>query len=242
MRGIHMFQMDFSKVQIGKIFMELRYKDVFSFPEQRYKILDKLSKKYPEVNAEFNERVSLFNPEKRISIHISMNHIIIDWDKPPNLNEFLKVARSIIDDVKRILKIEVIFRIGIRNFIQHQVSKPEEATKYIMSRYFSANANKTSDIADEIYTTAVSLSGRKKNVKFNLNVNYQQNQVIQGSLNQILAETVSHFIIADVDVFKDTNVNLGNLEGFFRDVQEFNDQRVIAYLKGVEGASYVTQN
>jgi hypothetical protein len=237
-----MFQLDFNDMQIGKSFMELRYKDVFSFPEKRYKILDKLSRKYSEVLADYNDRVSLLNPEKNISVHISMKNIIVDWEKPPSVTDFLKVTESIIDDVRKILNIEVIYRIGIRSFIQYKISNPQEATKYIMSRYLSSNANKTSDLADEIYNSSVALSGRKKSLKFNLNVNYQQNQIIQGSLNQVLSEVVYHYLTADVDVFKDSNIKLGNMDGFFKEVKEFKEKKVLSYLKTVEGVSYVAQN
>ncbi len=72
-----MFQIDFSLMKMDTIFVEFRYNDIFSLPEYKFKLLDKLTQKYPVYNIDNADRVILFQPDKEIEIQIGINRMLI---------------------------------------------------------------------------------------------------------------------------------------------------------------------
>jgi hypothetical protein len=231
---INMLHLDFTKVKNNNSFLELRFKDVFSLPKDKYRILEKLADKYPAYNFDSPERVSLANPDKKIHIHVHLNRLIIEWENPPNLSDFLKVVKPTIDDIVRILKIQHFSRTGIRVYFNYYTNSPEEAFSYISNRYYSSSAKKYESIADEIFAPKIQFSGRKGSLKFNLTISYEQQHTIQGSVGQQLNESVRHSILFDIDAFKDTNLNANNLKQYFTDVEELINNRLFEYIKTVE--------
>jgi hypothetical protein len=229
-----MFQLDPTNKRIGKIFLEIRYKEVFSLPEKKYKILDKLTKKYPEYNIDSPDRISLFNPEKRIQIHIHLNRLIIDWDDPTSVGDFIRLAKSVITDIKNILHIETVSRFGLRALLQYKEKNREAIESYILNRFLKSNAIPIEEIADEVFAPRLHFSGRKGKNFFNLAIGHQQEQIIEGNFTGKMNAHVNDFLLVDVDQYRDGNLNINRGLSLLDDFERFLDQKIPEYLRRVE--------
>lgn len=230
-----MLHLNLAQQKIGKIFLEIRHKEIFTLPEKKFKILEKFTKKYPDYNIDSPERIILINPEKQIQIHISINRILIDWDSPTSVDEFIKICNSVLGDLKNIITIEKVSRIGLRTFFQYKEGNQKDIENYIFNRYFSSGAKPTEMIADEIFAPRVHFSGRKGKLTFNFAVSYQQEQLIHANLKGPVDSQTNNYFLADVDVYREGSLNIGTVTQFLDEYHDFIKTNVPNYLKKVEG-------
>lgn len=230
-----MLHMDFENLRLQKSVIEIKHKEVFSLPENKFKILEKLNEKFPNYDINKSDRLLLFNAEERKQINIELNRLIIDWDEPTSFNSFIKFSQSIFNEINKFLKVDTAFRIGLRSFWVLRTQNQQEAFDYIFNRYFSPNSrNNSTLITDEILNPSIRFSGRKGNFKFNLGISYQEHHFVEGIRNKIITEKVDDSILLDVDNYRE-NYNLKQISSFFSEVDEFVMNKLIQYLRSVEG-------
>lgn len=230
-----MLHLNLNQKKYGKIFLELRYKEIFSLPEKKFKILDKLTKKYPEYNADSPDRISLMNQEKQIQVHIHINRLVIDWDAPTSIQDFNKISKSVIQDLKTIVQIESPTRIGVRTFLQFKSDSQKEVENYIFNKYFSSNAKSIEILGDEMYNPRLQLSGRRGKNLFNLAFAYQQEQILEGELHKPMFTTINNFFSVDADIYREGSFNINSVNPFLDEVGDFLETPLINYIKKVEG-------
>lgn len=227
-----MFQLNLNSLQPGRTFCELRFKEVFSLPEQKFKLADKLSKKYPEVIMNQADQVVFIDQIRKIQIVVQINRILIEWSETPSLIEFSKVANSIITTVKNTLGISEIKRIGVRTYLNLNVQGPEEAYNYIVNRYIHPKLiNNINLITDEILNPQVSFSGRKGSLFFNLILNYQLEQIIEGQLTKPIVQKLNNYLTVDLDLYKQGNIN--KIDKFFDEIVAFSE-KIPDFLRNIE--------
>ncbi|MEH7110648.1 hypothetical protein [Bacillus sp. JJ1764] len=228
-----MLHLNMSTKKVTKIFLELRYKEIFSLPENKFKILDKLSKNFSEFDTNQADRIVMFSPEKRLTAHIFINRLTIDWDDPTSITDFNKICAHFIKTLNSVIKIEEPKRIGIRTFLGFKVENQKEIENYILNKFFSANAKNTSEIADEIYNPRLQISGRKGNILFNFGIGTFQEQIIQGELPKPAFAVVNNYLNFDIDVYKESGISVNNPDSFLNTTQDFIDNKMIQYIKSV---------
>lgn len=229
-----MIHLNMNNFKFNKIFIEIRYKEVFSLPEKKYKILEKFAHKFQSYDSNSLESITFVDHDKEINFQIHINRIIIDWDKPNNIEEFNKICTSYVNEVRKILNIQSAERIGCRIFYTNKVDSEKEVSSYIINKFFANNAKPTELIADEVLSPAIKFSGRKGTNYFNLAISYQQEQVIQGQFNGPVNSVENHNFLADLDVYRQ-NYNLSRVKEFISEVNTFANNNLISYLKSVEG-------
>lgn len=205
-----------------KIFLEIRFKDSFKLPlpETKYSILDKFSKKYPAYNTESPENFSFFNPETQQKIHLQLNRFVVDWDNPKTLDDFIKSANADANFIFKILGVEDIIRVGIRTLNSFQGDNQKDISDYLFN-HFSTPKIKSRGFADEYFNPHVQFSGKKGSLSFNLAVNYQQQQTIQGTINQVFNQTIRDLLVVDLDCYKE-NIKISKLHTFFSEIKNLN--------------------
>jgi hypothetical protein len=230
-----MLHLNIEKKRFNKIFLELRFKEIFSLPDYKYKILDKLSKGFTNFDTNQPDRISMFNQEKRLNVHININRILIDWDQPPSIQEFTKVSLNLIRSLNSIVTLEDIKRIGVRSFLVFPTESDKEVESYIINKYFSTNARNTTNFADQIFNPSINFSGRKGPLLFNFGVVLTQEQIIQGEVTRPLYAEMNHYLTYDVDVYRELGVKVNNLEKFLSSTVKLVDESLLHYIKSVEG-------
>lgn len=230
-----MLHINYSSKKYTKIFLELRYKEIFSLPENKFKILDKLSSKFSEFDANQPDRITMLDPQKRINVNIFINRLTIDWDEAPSITDFTKYCNSLIKTLRSVITIEEPKRIGIRSFLCFKSENNKEIDDYILNKYISPNARNITNFADELSNPRVNLSGRKGSLLFNLGIGITQEQIIEGDLSRPLYGVINNYLTFDIDNYKESGININNLESYFKSVNEYVDTQIIEYIKRVEG-------
>jgi hypothetical protein len=230
-----MLHLNVSSKKMHKIFLEIRYKEIFSLPENKFKILDKLSNKFTDFDINQPDRITMMDSQKNIIVHIFINRLTIDWEQPPSIRDFVKYANALIQTIRSVIRIEQTKRIGIRTFMNFPVTSPQVADQYIMNRYFSNNTRPTTDLADDAGNARIQFSGRKGSFHFNLAIASTQEQIIEGLISEPVQAVVNNYLTYDVDVYRESGINIQNLDSFFKAAIEFVDIKVIDFIKRVEG-------
>jgi hypothetical protein len=229
-----MFQINFEELKKpNRIFTEIRYKPIYSLPENKYKILDRLSDKFSAHNIT-EESISLLDPNKGIQYFIEMGRLVIDWDKPSNIKEFSKICKPVINVVSEILKINKFERVGIRTFLVNEVNSLEDVFNYISQKFIHPNAQRFSLLGGKNITEPlVKFSGNKADYKYNLAVTFQQEQTIEAGFNTNITNVFRNLFLVDIDVYKVGEIKANNAISFFEDVEDFIYKNVFNYLKGI---------
>jgi hypothetical protein len=225
--------LNLDQMELSKVFVELRHREVFSLPDNKYKILDKLTPKYPGYNIEQPDLISLINPEKQIQIHSHLNRLIFDWDAPVSLKEFYTESAEVVDTITSVLKIDVVVRTGLRIHWKQRFNNQIDIVRYIMDNFVTHNVRNTSQLCDEIFEPNIKFSGRKGTLKFNLNVGVIQEQIIQGTLNNPVTHITNHYLLVDLDIYRDVNQKPKNISHFYRDAEEFINNHFKKYILNI---------
>lgn len=229
-----MFQLDLSNYKLSKVFLEIKYKEIFSLPEKKFKIMDKIGHKFSDYDINSPDRISLVDGDKKLQVHIHINRLVIDWDLVPSYNDFIKVCQSLLKDLKPLLSFQEINRVGIRSMVNFPCNNQEEVTNYLINRYFSNGAKKTEFIGDIVANPRISFSGTRKTIKFNFGLNYQQEQLIESGISGNVTNSIYHYLSTDIDVYKE-NININKIDNFFIESKDFFENNLIKYMKNVEG-------
>ncbi|AQU73807.1 hypothetical protein [Priestia megaterium] len=211
-------------MRLGKAVIEIRYQEAFKLPtsDVKYKIVDKMvHKKYPNYNIEQPENLSFFNPEKELQFHVGINRILIDWDQPSNLSEFVKMAIPDINFILKEINVHQVDRVGFRNFYLAPFSSQQEVTDILFKNFISPKLKQPS-FADTYFSPQVGFSGKKGKLNFNLNLRYQQEQIIHGSNTTLLQNTINDYLVTDFDCYQE-NVKQTKLETFFTHSKDMNN-------------------
>lgn len=225
-----MVSINIDNMVLEKIFIEFRYRNAFSLPEHKYKILEKYSQQYPLYNTEQPEALILFNSEKGRRVDIFIDRMVMDWDQPSTIGEFVAEVNSIVEHITKMLKIEVLLRVGMRGHWVIKNLNPQDINNTILHRFYSDSAKRTDGFADEIFDPSIRISGRKMNIKFNLAVSHQQQQVFEGPPGNMNPVAEYHNLLADIDVYRDNNMNVKALATFLKEAEGFIYKNVKEYL------------
>lgn len=228
-----MLHLNFNNFSLDKIFIEVRFKDSFKLPlaETKYKILDKLSKKYSAINTDNPEQLSFLKPESNQQLHIQLNRIVFDWDKYNNLDEFVKSSYADLTYILKILEVNDIIRVGFRTFHHFDnVGTQSAINEFVFKEYLSPKL-KSANFADEYFNPKVQISGKKGLNFFNLSISYAQEQIIESNFNQIMNQQIRDLLLVDLDGYRE-NLKVAKLLGFLNEIKELNS-KLPDYLKSV---------
>ncbi|MED4749907.1 hypothetical protein [Brevibacillus choshinensis] len=223
---------ELQQTQLGKVFVELRHKEAFSLPDVRFKILDKTITNFPNYNMDAPDKLSVINPNKGQFGHFFLNRSVFDWDEPQSLQAFFKESLQLFDTVLPILKIDVLHRVGFRVQWKMKFNDKETVSKYIMNNYFKENFLQH-DLADDIYEPGIRFSGRKGTIRFNFQLTTLHEQIMEAAINGPVKQQENHFLLIDLDVYRDNNQNPRNLNNFFRDANDFINNQFSNYLSNL---------
>lgn len=219
-----MIHLNFDTFKTEKIVFELRFKEAFKLPisDTKYKILDRFTKKYSVYNTDNAESLSFMDPETNNQLHIQLNRILIDCDKPGSMDDFTKKFYPDITFISSILDIKEFIRVGFRTFHSFEGNNASSISEYIFKEYISADF-KSPKLADEFFNPLVQFSGKKGMLTFNFTISQQQEKVIQGTLgsNQVFNETIRDLMIIDLDCYKE-NIKSNKIDSFFTQVKAIN--------------------
>lgn len=207
----------------NKVFLELRFKESFKLPlnDTKYTLLDKFIKKYPSYNTENPESISMINHERQQQLHIQLNRIVIDWDKPSSIEDFYKSALADCNFILKTLEVDEIIRIGIRTLNSFEGNNQQAITEFIFRQYMTTKF-KSPSFADEYFNPSVQMAGRKGKLFFNLSLGYQQEQIIEADFNkQGMNQIIRDLLLVDLDSFRD-KIKTTKLQSFFADVKNLN--------------------
>lgn len=232
-----MLHLDYNSFNLNKSFIEIRYKDSFKLPidDTRYKILDKLTKKYTNYQAENRESLSFFENNKQL--HIQMNRIIIDWEKP-SLDEFIKSANSDINFILKTIEVSDILRIGFRTLHSFESNNQESIDQYIFKEYMTSGI-KSTKFADHYFNPRVQFSGKKSNNLFNMAFYYQKEQTIEGTLDfikPILNQNTRDLLVVDLDGYRE-NLKTAKIQPFLNEIKDLNRQ-LPDYIKSIRNDKF----
>lgn len=225
-----MININLDDMVLDKIFIEFRYRNAFSLPENKYKILEKYSEQYPLYNTEQQEALILFNSEKRRRVDIFIDRMVIDWDQPSSIGEFVSEVNDIVGAISKMLKIEVLLRVGLRGYWTIKSLESQDINNAILHRFYSDSAKRTDGFADEVFDPSIRISGRKGTIKFNLAVSHQQQLVFEGAPGSMSPVTEIHNLLADIDVYRENNMNVRTLSNFLKEAEGFIYKNVKEYL------------
>lgn len=225
-----MISINLDNMSLEKIFIEFRFRKAFSLPENKYKILEKYSEHYPLYNTDQPEALILFNPEKKRKVDIFIDRMVIDWEQPSSIGDFGDEVNNIVGFISKMLKIEVLLRVGLRGYWLIKNLNSQDINNTILHRFYSDSAKRTDGFADEIFDPSIRISGRKGNIKFNLAVSHQQQQVFEGAPGNMIPVAEFHNLLADIDVYRDNNMNVRNLGSFLKEAEGFIYKNVKEYL------------
>ncbi|MFE3973202.1 MULTISPECIES: hypothetical protein [unclassified Peribacillus] len=235
-----MLHLDFNSYTTDKSFIEVRFKDSFKLPltDTRYKILDKMSKKYSQHHSENPELLSFLDQSRQQQLHIQLNRIVIDWDKPNSLGEFIKSAVSDLTFVLKLMEVNEIIRIGFRTLHSFQSNSQEAIDQFIFKEYLTSKF-KSQQFADHYFNPRVQFSGKKGASLFNLAMYYQQEQTIESSFDPrmpIINKDVRDLLTVDLDGFRE-NFKVQKLQTVLNDLKELND-KLPDYIKSLRNDKY----
>lgn len=230
-----MLHLDYNTYKLEKIFIELRFKDSFKLPisDTKYKILDKLSKKYPLYNTQNPEAISLSNPEQRINVHIHLNRIIVDWDEPKSFEEFIKISLADCSFLLKCLDVTELQRLGLRTMHSYKGINQQSITEFMFKEFISPKL-KTPDFADTFKNPSIQFSGAKGSLEFNFALGYQQVQVIHGDLgtNKVNSQ-IRDLLMVDLDCYRES-VKVSKLQSLMNEIKEMN-LKLPNYLQKIKG-------
>jgi uncharacterized protein (TIGR04255 family) len=217
-----MLHLDPSSFKTDKIFMELRFKESFKLPlsDTKYRLLDKFSKKYPAFNTDNPENIILANHDRQEQLFIQLNRIVIDWNKPKSMEDFIKSAQADSNFILKLLEVEDIIRIGTRTINSFQGSNQNAVTEFIFKQYITSKF-KSSSFADEYFNPSVHLSGRKGKMHFNLTISYLQEQILEGTVNQLVNQQIRDLLAVDLDSYRE-NIKVSKMQSVFDEVKKIN--------------------
>lgn len=228
-----MLHLNYDTFKLTKIFAELRFKDSFKLPQNeiKYKILDKLSNKYQIYNNDNPEILSFFNPEKMQQVHIQLNRIFINWEKPEGFDDFIKSSQADCAFILKSLEVETVQRAGIRTINTFDGPNQSAINEFIFNHYLTTKF-KSNSFADDYFNPRIQLSGKKGKLFFNLGIGYQQEQIIEGKMNEILNQKTSDLLLVDLDSYRE-NIKVNKLSEFFTDAKNLNSS-LPDYIKSIK--------
>jgi uncharacterized protein (TIGR04255 family) len=231
--GVNMLHLDYSTFKIDKIFIEVRFKDSFKLPltDTKYTILEKLTKKYPAYNIENPEHIFLANPSEQKQIHVHLNRIIIDWDKPVSIDDFIKSSQADMAFLLRCLDVNDLIRVGIRTLSSYEGNNQNAISEFIFKEFISTKL-KSSDFGDEFTNPRVQFSGRKGSLFFNFALAYQQEQIIQGDLGAPLENQIRDLFLIDLDCYKE-NLKVSKLNTVLVEIKDMN-LKIPNYIRAIK--------
>jgi hypothetical protein len=232
-----MLHVNTNDLKLQKVFIEIRYRDNFLLPtEKRFTILHKLSDEHPIQFYEKLEQLSLLNPEKKRQINIFINRLVIDWDDPTTIDDFVNGTLVDMNFILKTLEINHIQRIGLRAFHSIECQNDKVISEYIFKEYLSPKFKSKETFADEISSPRIIFSGKRGSLLFNFSIGYQQQQIIEGQLNSQLNsvhQEIKHLLTFDLDCFQE-NLAVSKLEKFINAAKEQNNL-LPSYIKSLEG-------
>ncbi|WP_137744820.1 hypothetical protein [Robertmurraya siralis] len=229
-----MLHLNLNTFKFEKIFIEVRYKESFKLPltDIKFKILDKLTKKYPGYNIENPEQILLSNSEELKQLHIFLNRIIINWDNPNNIDDFIKSSQADLSFIFKCLEINSLNRFGFRTLGSFEGSSQNAISEFIFKEFVSPKLK--SPVFGDIYLNPrVQFAGKKGTLHFNFALEYQQNQTIHGNLgSQSMTTEIRNLLMVDLDCYKE-NVKVSKLENLLSEIKEQN-LKIPTYLKAIK--------
>ncbi|MCU5519709.1 hypothetical protein OCA41_05235 [Bacillus cereus] len=221
-----MLHLDFNNLKLDRVLIELRFQDTFKIglPEVRFKLLEKFTRKYSMYDNNNTEALGFYNPEKQMQLEIRLNRCLITWDQPNNLPEFLKSAKGDFSFLLSQLDINVLHRVGVRTFNSYEAQNQQVIDQFIFKEYLAPGVC-SPNFADEYFSPRVQMSGKKKGILFNLAISHQQEQVIQGKVNEIVNSKIHDTLVIDLDSYKE-NIKVSKLEPFLNDVRNLNEDSI----------------
>lgn len=230
-----MLKLDLDEMQKPqKTFLELRYEEAFSLPENKYKILNQFKGKFDGRDIQ-QDRISLNNSEQQIQYHILLNRLIIDWDKPTSIKEFARICKPIINIVSNVLEINKFQRAGIRTHLENPAKSSEEVHEFIGKKFLSKAAGHFETLGGKnISNPNISFNGNNGNLQYNLAIRYQQKQMIEGRLNNPITNHIKNSLLFDIDTFNQGNLKIADVNSLLINAERFIKNNVISYLQAVE--------
>ncbi|MEI5893160.1 TIGR04255 family protein [Bacillus cereus] len=233
-----MLHLNFDKVKLDRVLIEVRFKDNFKIglQEVRFKMLEKLTKKYSMYDTENAEALALFDPEKKMQLVIQLNRCAITCDEPTNLIEFIKSAKADFSFIFKQMEIDILNRVGVRtfNFFEGQDQKAIE--QFIFKEYLSSGIC-SPDFAEEYFSPQIRLSGKKSGMLFNLAIGHQQQQIIEGIINEVMNNKITDSLVVDFDCYKE-NTKVAKFETLLTTANNLNKE-CLNYLKAVKKGAMV---
>ncbi|MDA1797572.1 TIGR04255 family protein [Bacillus cereus group sp. BY8-1LC] len=233
-----MLHLNFEELKLDRALIEVRFKDNFKvgLQEVRFKMLEKLTKKYAMYDSENAEALAFFNPEKKIHLVIQLNRCAITCEEPTNLIEFIKSAKADFSFIFKQLEIDSLLRVGMRTFNFFEGPDQKAIEQFIFKEYLSAGVC-SPDFAEEYFSPEIKLSGKKNGLLFNLAISHQQHQVIEGIINEVMNNKITNSLVVDFDCYKE-NTRVSKFETLLTTAHSLNND-CLAYLKAVKKGAMV---
>ncbi|HEF1895845.1 TPA: hypothetical protein R9Z04_000915 [Bacillus cereus] len=233
-----MLHLNFDGVKLDRILIEVRFKDNFKIglQEVRFKMLEKLTKKYSMYDSENPEVLALFDPEKKIQLVIQLNRCAINCDEPNNLIEFIKSAKADFSFIFKQMEIESLNRVGVRTSNSFEGKDQKAIEQFIFKEYLSSGIC-SPNFAEEYFSPQIRLSGKKSGMLFNLAIGHQQHQIIEGIINEVMNNKITDLLVVDFDCYKE-NTKVSKFDALLMTAANLNKD-CLEYLKTVNKGAMV---
>ncbi|MEZ2325957.1 hypothetical protein R1C46_19335 [Bacillus tropicus] len=233
-----MLHLNFDGVKLDRILIEVRFKDNFKIglQEVRFKMLEKLTKKYSMYDSENPEVLALFDPEKKIQLVIQLNRCAINCDEPNNLIEFIKSAKADFSFIFKQMEIESLNRVGVRTSNSFEGKDQKAIEQFIFKEYLSSGIC-SPNFAEEYFSPQIRLSGKKSGMLFNLAIGHQQHQIIEGVINEVMNNKITDLLVVDFDCYKE-NTRVSKFDALLMTAANLNKD-CLEYLKTVNKGAMV---
>ncbi len=225
-------------IELQKMFIEARHNKNLVFAniaQNLTQVIKENSKEFPQNSMDLvNNRLSMFYPQKKQTITVDSNRIIVDIDQPAGVDTFYSVSYNAITNIVNILKIDNFIRIGVRAFWGINVKDAIETNKKIVKKFVKLDNEEL-----DIFGTNL------RNFHFGFTTTYDKYKInynfIPGSVQNINITQngtniyVKNYIMADIDFYIDSIVQSDEIISFIRKACNESQKRAKKYFDLIGG-------